>query len=178
MLRDLVLLLLPMCVFLVGVVGFLIVQATRGGAPARARPSTQAVPVDIAPPAAPPAPAAALPEALLAALLEPLDNLDRALQVEASEPGARAILEGLARIRDQLLRALSLLGLEAVEVGAATPFDPRVHEAVATSGAGPRGEVWIVMRRGFLKQGRLLRPAQVVVGTAEPRPADQGEPSC
>jgi molecular chaperone GrpE len=44
-------------------------------------------------------------------------------------------------------------------------FDPRLHEAAAAvpSPGTPEGTILEVIRPGFTRQGRLLRPATVVV---------------
>jgi molecular chaperone GrpE len=49
-----------------------------------------------------------------------------------------------------------------------TEFDPSVHEAVGRQVTTPEhdGEVVVERRRGYRLHGRLLRPAQVVVGRA------------
>ena len=45
------------------------------------------------------------------------------------------------------------------------PFDPHLHEAVSREATADREENTVVreLRRGYVFQDRLLRPAQVVV---------------
>ena len=62
---------------------------------------------------------------------------------------------------------LAKFGVEAVEP-AGEPFDPQVHEAMAMV---PNPEldpntVMDVMQKGYLLNGRLVRPAMVVVSQA------------
>jgi len=78
----------------------------------------------------------------------------------------------VALIFRQLLEELRREGLSAVD-SLAQPFDPHVHEAVATErGAGlPANTVVEELRRGYLLHDRLLRPAQVKVCVEDEEPA-------
>ena len=109
-------------------------------------------------------------EKLLRAILPFLDNLERAMGQEGAS--AETILEGIRLTRDSFLVELGKFGLEQVSsVGKA--FDPSVHEAIGTipgSGA-PEGTVLAESRKGYLLNGRLLRPANVLVASA---PASDG----
>ncbi|MEE8344089.1 MAG: nucleotide exchange factor GrpE [Woeseiaceae bacterium] len=57
------------------------------------------------------------------------------------------------------------------------PFDPQEHEAMSmqpSSDVEP-GSVLIVFQKGYALNGRLLRPARVVVASAPPETAGNGE---
>ena len=100
----------------------------------------------------------------LLALLPVLDTLERALAAGSIDPD---FYEGVAATYRLFLSALREAGAEAVE-SVGRPFDPRVHEAVATvpsNGVEP-GTVTREVRRGWRIGDELLRPAQVVVATA------------
>ena len=57
-----------------------------------------------------------------------------------------------------------LEGLQVEEVGAnGEIFDPSVHEAVEHSGEGDTQKIEAVLRKGYLFQGNLIRPAMVKV---------------
>ena len=57
-----------------------------------------------------------------------------------------------------------LEGLQIEEVGAnGEIFDPSVHEAVEHSGEGNKKKIEVVLRKGYLFQGNLIRPAMVKV---------------
>ena len=57
-----------------------------------------------------------------------------------------------------------LEGLQIEEVGAnGEIFDPSVHEAVEHSGEGDTQKIEVVLRKGYLFQGNLIRPAMVKV---------------
>jgi molecular chaperone GrpE len=100
-------------------------------------------------------------------LLPALDNLSLALAA-ARQPGAdlKSLTGGMEMVLQQLKTALSNHGLKEINpVG--QPFDPHQHEAIShLSDAGvPAESVLSVVRSGFSLNGRLLRPAAVVVSS-------------
>ena len=57
-----------------------------------------------------------------------------------------------------------LEGLQVEEIGTiGENFDPSIHEAVEHSGEGETQVVEIILRKGYLFQGKLIRPAMVKV---------------
>ncbi len=110
-------------------------------------------------------------ESLVRNILPVLDDIDRALAA-SQERGADPFRSGLLMIRDRLWQTLEREGLEAVEALGA-PFDPELHEAVATRPGEdrPPGTILEVIVPGYRFRGRVLRHAQVVVtgqGNAAP----------
>jgi molecular chaperone GrpE len=97
-------------------------------------------------------------EKLVQELLPVLDNLDRALESEGD------IREGVRATRDQLAEVLANEGLLPV-ASDGQPFDPNVHEAVMgqPSEDQEEGTVLQTFQRGYLLNGRAIRPAKVVV---------------
>jgi molecular chaperone GrpE len=96
-----------------------------------------------------------------------LDNLELALQHAESDPGA--IIEGVRAVREQALAVLNRLGYPRREdIG--KPFNPALHEAVATveDRNMPAGTVVEVVRPGYGTDETLLRPAAVVVAKRAP----------
>jgi molecular chaperone GrpE len=114
--------------------------------------------------------------ALLQRLLPVLDDME--LTVNAL-PGGDTLpwAEGVRLAVRKLFTALGQAGLEAVDpVG--KPFDPWEHEAVGqeVSDSFPPGSVLRVTRKGYKYQGRLLRPALVIVAQApSPSSAPEGQ---
>lgn len=107
--------------------------------------------------------------ALLVRLLPILDNFERALATKGQAGnGEESLRQGVGLIHRQLGEELRREGLEAVEARG-LPFDPNVHEAVATeSDSGlPPGTVIDELQRGYSFRGLLLRPAMVRVQTDE-----------
>jgi molecular chaperone GrpE len=96
-------------------------------------------------------------------LLPALDNLDRALEAAADDD---PLLEGVRLVRSELRAALARVGIESfTPVG--EPFDPEVHEAVATAeqppGGAGSGTVVEVYQPGYRLGASIIRPARVVV---------------
>ncbi len=101
--------------------------------------------------------------ALAKELLPALDNLDRAID-HATEDDP--LLEGVRLVRAELGAALARAGIESYSpIG--EPFDPALHEAVATApqtdGGSPSGTVVEVYQAGYRAGGSVIRPARVVV---------------
>jgi len=103
-------------------------------------------------------------ERLLEDVLGVADNLERILA--AGQPDSGAIRQGVALTRDELMRVLNKHDVERFEAQG-SPFDPAWHEAVHVVPAGALGvkpgTVVEVVRSGYRRGERLLRPAQVVV---------------
>jgi molecular chaperone GrpE len=99
--------------------------------------------------------------AALLPLLAVLDALEHALAAGSTDPD---FYEGVAATHRLFVSALREAGAAPIE-SAGRPFDPQVHEAVATvpaRGVAP-GTVAREVRRGWRLGNELLRPAQVVV---------------
>lgn len=102
---------------------------------------------------------------LVKSLLEPFDDLDRFANVDPATTTASIVTEGVAMVERKMARALTAAGLEIVNPVDA-PFDPAVHEAVATTPAASPAEdstVSQVYQLGYVFGDQLLRPARVVV---------------
>ena len=97
-------------------------------------------------------------EKLVQELLPVLDNLDRALESEGD------IRAGVQATRGQLAEVLANEGLLPV-ASDGQPFDPNVHEAVMGQPSEDHEEVTVLQtfQRGYLLNGRAIRPAKVVV---------------
>lgn len=100
-------------------------------------------------------------------LLPALDNLALGLAA-ASAPSAdvKTLVGGMTMVSDQLLASLANHGLKQVNpVG--QPFDPNLHEALTQQPHAeiPEGHVVQVVRVGYTLNGRLLRPASVLVSS-------------
>lgn len=106
-------------------------------------------------------------EQALCSFLPLLDDFDRALSYQ--DPNPDSLRQGLEIILRQLRDTLASHGVEEM-TSLGQPFDPNCHEAVGTVSAVdlPQGTVATVQRKGFLLDGKVLRPAQVVVATNPP----------
>ena len=100
---------------------------------------------------------------LLENLLLVLDHLDLALTTPIDSDDAAALAEGVKLTRDQFLKSLQQEGVESIPAGG--PFDPDLHEAVATveTDEVEPGTVVETVRRGFTWRGIVLRHSHVKV---------------
>ncbi|HHY40372.1 MAG TPA: nucleotide exchange factor GrpE [Syntrophaceticus sp.] len=102
-------------------------------------------------------------ERLLRELLPIIDNYERALEA-AKKDLPENMYTGIEMIYRQLCNLLAQEGVEAIE-SVGKPFDPQYQEAfqrVETS-EFPEGTVTAEVQKGYLLQGKVLRPALVIV---------------
>ena len=101
---------------------------------------------------------------VLEELLPLLDDLDRALGVDAAAASADAYRTGVELIQRQLAEVIRKRGVTPIEA-LGTDFDPNYHQAVSYEPAEGRrdGEVIEEFRRGYMIGDRLLRPSMVKV---------------
>jgi len=72
--------------------------------------------------------------------------------------------KGVLMIRSQLEDALKKHGLERIVISVGALFDPALHEAIASAESeSPPGTVVEEVERGYLLNGRVIRPARVKV---------------
>lgn len=115
-------------------------------------------------------------EALIAELIKVLDSFDLALVAleapkESGRPdltgqaaGDHKIAKGLFLIRQQLEDVLRQSGLERIIISVGQPFDPALEEAIVTVESDkPSGTVIEEVEKGYLLNGKLIRPARVKV---------------
>lgn len=118
-------------------------------------------------------------EQLIKALLEVLDDLERAL--EAGRTGRSdddPFLAGAQLVCDKALATLKRFGLEPIEAEG-RPFDPELHSAMMQEPRGdcPPKTVVRQLMRGYRLKGRVIRPARVVVSAAPDQAAHEATPS-
>jgi molecular chaperone GrpE len=103
-------------------------------------------------------------ETLLRDILPLVDNLDRALEHACTSEDFEAFKKGLQMLRVQLLGCLQKHGVEQI-AAVGKEFDPHVHEAMLQVESEEHKESDVVgeFERGYLLNGRLLRPAKVSV---------------
>lgn len=106
------------------------------------------------------------------------DNLDRAL--EAADPEDQ-VATGIRMVRSVFDSALARQGIVPINA-LGTVFDPAVHDALqqVDSPDHAPGVVMQVFERGYMRDGKLFRPARVIVAgpgsTGEPPPATEEDP--
>lgn len=100
-------------------------------------------------------------------LLEVVDSLERGLELsDPNNEAIRAVREGLELTGKKLLDTLKRYQVEAINP-LGEPFNPEHHQAVSMqpSATAEPNSVLTVFQKGYLLNGRLLRPAMVVVST-------------
>ncbi|MEK7495926.1 MAG: nucleotide exchange factor GrpE [Patescibacteria group bacterium] len=117
-------------------------------------------------------------ESLIKELINVLDSFDLAFialgqsqtnadntQTNTESPRESAHWQkGLYLIRHQLEDALKQQGLERVIVSVGQPFNPALQEAIASIESDKPSEIIIEeVERGYLLNGKLIRPARVKV---------------
>ncbi|MGD0235442.1 MAG: nucleotide exchange factor GrpE [Syntrophorhabdales bacterium] len=103
-------------------------------------------------------------ETLVKDLLPVIDNLERAIQHGCKSEDSKAIVEGVELTLNSFLKVLEKFGVtrvDALERG----FDPNVHEAIAQEAREDKapGTVVTELQKGYIMDGRLLRPSMVTV---------------
>jgi molecular chaperone GrpE len=91
-----------------------------------------------------------------------MDSLDRALEHDTGD--VQAFKNGIVLIQEQLLACLKKHGVERIDT-AGQNFDPNFHEALMQMESDRHEDNKIVseMEKGYLLNGRLLRPSRVCV---------------
>ncbi len=94
------------------------------------------------------------------------DALEAGINAGSANPGP-ALLEGAQATLRQLYRAFDKAGIKIIDPKD-LPFDPEWHEAMAVQDSAdrPANTVLSVIQKGYSLNGRLLRPARVIVSKA------------
>ncbi len=109
-------------------------------------------------------------------LLPVLDNLGFALTAaKADNAELKSLTDGVEMVSTQFKSALGNHGLKEINP-VAEAFDPNVHEAMSQEASDEveEGKVVRVIRVGYKLNGRLLRPASVIV-SGGPATADEAK---
>lgn len=100
-------------------------------------------------------------------LLAVKDSLEMGL-LAADNASVESLLEGSTATLKILATTMQQFGIEEVDP-AGEPFDPSLHEAISMqpSDSVEPGSVVAVVQKGYSLNGRLLRPAMVVVAAEQ-----------
>ena len=104
-------------------------------------------------------------EKLAGELLPVKDSLEMALASIETHPEAESLRAGIEMTLKLLAQALEKQGVKEVNPAKGEAFNPELHEAMAAqpSTEVPADAVLTVVQRGYTLNGRLLRPARVLV---------------
>ena len=106
-------------------------------------------------------------ERLLKDILPVADGLDLALRHTSPEEDSRNILQGIEMIRSLLGKFFANYDVEKMKAFGQT-FDPSLHDSIGMvryPGVAPNTIVR-VEQKGYLLNGKLLRPAQVLIASS------------
>lgn len=102
-----------------------------------------------------------------------LDNLSLGLAAAKQQTDVKPIVEGVTLVLEQFKSTLGRHGLKEVNP-LGQPFDHNLHECIShqPSPDVPGETVSQVVRLGYTLNGRLLRPASVVVSSGPAQPEE------
>ena len=105
---------------------------------------------------------------LLTRLLPIVDNFERALQAAEATKDYDKLVGGVNAVYRQMQEFLTRAGVEAIEAEG-QPFDPNLHEAVLREATTeyPENQVIAELQKGYMLQGRVLRPTMVKVAAGD-----------
>ncbi|MCJ8271650.1 MAG: nucleotide exchange factor GrpE [Psychrosphaera sp.] len=107
-------------------------------------------------------------------LLPVLDNLERAIEFSDKENEAvKTVVEGIELTYQSFISSVEKFGMEVVDPQDET-FNPDRHQAMSMQENAELkpNTVIAVMQKGYVLNGRLLRPAMVMVSKAPSEPID------
>lgn len=95
-----------------------------------------------------------------------LDNLGLGLAAACQQKDVKAIVAGVTSVLEQFKNTLARHGMMEINP-AGQRFDPNFHECIShqPSAGIPEENVMQVVRLGYSLNGRLLRPASVIVSS-------------
>ncbi|WHL25155.1 MAG: nucleotide exchange factor GrpE [Candidatus Blochmannia vicinus] len=98
-------------------------------------------------------------------LLPVIDNLERTLNIsDHSNTSLSAIIEGIELTLKSFLDTVHKFGLESIhEIH--VPFNPEIHQAISVIESEDQkpNQVLTIIQKGYILNGRLIRPAMVTV---------------
>ncbi len=102
-----------------------------------------------------------------------LDNLGLGLGAAKQQTDVKAITDGITLVLEQFKSTLAKHGLKEINPQGQA-FDPNLHDCIShqPSAEVPEEKVSQVVRLGYSLNGRLLRPASVVVSSGPAKPAE------
>lgn len=107
-------------------------------------------------------------ESLIKEILPVIDSLQKAISHAQDDKNPSGLVEGLELILGGLITTLEKAGLKEIEAEGKA-FDPTFHEAISQQRddkVAP-GLVVAEFQKGYLLNGRLIRPAMVVVSQGD-----------
>ncbi len=113
-------------------------------------------------------------EGFVESLLPVLDSLEQGLAQPATSDESKALKEGMELTLKMFIDTLAKKNVEQIDpVGEA--FNPELHEAMSMQENADYepNAVIAVFQKGYLLNGRVVRPARVVVNKGKPAKVDE-----
>ena len=99
-------------------------------------------------------------------ILNTIDNLERALATPANkeDESVKALFDGVELTLKELVSTVGRFGVEAVGV-VGEAFNPDLHQAISMQPAEgfESNQISVVLQKGYTLNGRVIRPAMVMV---------------
>lgn len=99
-------------------------------------------------------------------ILNTIDNLERALATPANkeDESVKALFDGVELTLKELVSTVGRFGIEAVGV-VGEAFNPDLHQAISMQPAEgfETNQISVVLQKGYTLNGRVIRPAMVMV---------------
>lgn len=99
-------------------------------------------------------------------ILNTIDNLERALTTPANkeDESVKALFDGVELTLKELVSTVGRFGVEAVGV-VGEAFNPDLHQAISMQPAEgfETNQISVVLQKGYTLNGRVIRPAMVMV---------------
>jgi molecular chaperone GrpE len=113
-------------------------------------------------------------ESLIKEILPVIDSLEKALIHGGDDTNTTGVVEGIEMTLKGLMGTLEKAGLKGVEA-MGKPFDPNFHEAISQQSdeTVPPKHVIMEMQKGYLLNGRLIRPSIVVISRGNGEKKDE-----
>lgn len=113
-------------------------------------------------------------EGFLYALLNVVDNIQRALSMSKEDHKFSSLLDGMKIVEKQFVELLKAQGVIELEIKIGDKFDPHIHHAMSHEGSKecPVDTITKVLQDGYKIGDRILRPAMVIVSSGESKKED------
>lgn len=107
-------------------------------------------------------------------ILGVVDSLEKALEIPAADDAQKAMHEGVQLTYKLLMDTLSRFSVEQISPEGEA-FDPEIHEAMVMQESAEHepNTVINVIQMGYSLNGRLIRPARVIVARGKSPEIDQ-----
>ena len=107
-------------------------------------------------------------------ILAVVDSLEKALETKADDESQKAMHEGISLTHKLFLDTLKKFNIEQVSP-LGESFDPALHEAMVMQESDEHepNSVMMVVQTGYQLNGRLIRPARVIVAKGKVASIDE-----